>query len=213
MAREPFLCAGCVHKIRKKKIHRPPRIFVSHQWLSTEHPDPKGQKVKIFQETLLGMIDESLPVAEDVVSRSDDKSLSSEMRRHIKDGFIFFDWFSIPQQSLKDLGCPNNGAALAVRSIPAYVELSSLFIALVPELRYKESPELLNCNYATWLSRGWLWPCSRAVSFFFPRDVVGFFWFLWVWKGSSLLKPILNRMLTPFKCSFGQKMGAKDSKP
>lgn len=130
-------------------------IFVSHQWLSTEHPDPKGQKVKIFQETLLGMIDESLPVAEDVVSRSDDKSLSSEMRRHIKDGFIFFDWFSIPQQSLKDLGCPNNGAALAVRSIPAYVELSSLFIALVPELRYKESPELLNCNYATWLSRGW----------------------------------------------------------
>ncbi|CAE7633847.1 unnamed protein product [Symbiodinium sp. CCMP2592] len=128
-------------------------IFVSHQWLSSEHPDPRGQKVKIFQETLLGMIDESLPVAEDVVSRSDDKNLSSEMRRHIADGFIFFDWFSIPQKSPKHEGNPNNGAALAVRSIPAYVELSSLFIALVPELTHKESPQLV--NYATWLSRGW----------------------------------------------------------
>eukprot|EP00439_Symbiodinium_sp_Y106_P021187 s1799_g2.t1 len=85
------------------------------------------------------MIDESLPVAEDVVSRSDDKNLSSEMRRHIADGFIFFDWFSIPQKSRKHEGNPNNGAALAVRSIPAYVELSSLFIALVPELTHKES--------------------------------------------------------------------------
>ena len=30
-------------------------------------------------------------------------------------------------------------AALAVQSIPAYVELSNLFIALVPELTHKDS--------------------------------------------------------------------------
>ena len=133
-----------------------PRIFVSHQWLSSVHPDPEGEKVKHLQQTLLGLIDGSLPVAEDIVSRSDDKSLSPNVRRRIADGFLFFDWFSIPQNLPQERG-PNEDAALAVQSIPAYVELSNFFIAFVPALTHKDSSEPV--NYATWLSRGWPGRC------------------------------------------------------
>ena len=103
------------------------------------------------------MIDGSLHVTEDIVSRSEDMSLSKNTRRHIADGFIFFDWFSIPQITARQHGVnedtTKSNAALAVQSIPAYVELSNVFLALVPELMHKDSAQLV--NYATWLSRGW----------------------------------------------------------
>ncbi|CAK9019538.1 unnamed protein product [Durusdinium trenchii] len=44
-------------------------------------------------------------------------------------------------------------AALAVQSIPAYVEASDLFIALVPDLVHADTG--VSCNYTSWLSRGW----------------------------------------------------------
>ncbi|CAE7270046.1 unnamed protein product [Symbiodinium pilosum] len=132
-------------------------IFVSHQWLSSGHPDPQGKQVEVLQKALRGIIDGSLQVTEDIVSRSDDKSLSSDTRRHIADGFLFFDWFSIPQITARQNGVnedtTKSDAALAVQSIPAYVELSNVFLAVVPELVHEDSTELV--NYATWLSRGW----------------------------------------------------------
>ena len=78
-------------------------------------------------------------------------------RRDIACGFLFFDWFAIPQITARVEGvneeATRSDAALAVRSIPAYVEASNLFIALVPELVHMETG--LPCNYASYLSRGW----------------------------------------------------------
>ena len=129
-------------------------IFVSHQWLSSVHPDPKGQQVQVLQQALQGIIDGTLDVHESIVARTDDKSLSDNLRRHVAAGFIFFDWLSIPQITARQHGVneetTKSDAALAVQSIPAYVELSNMFIALVPELLHKDSSALV--NYATWLS-------------------------------------------------------------
>ena len=44
-------------------------------------------------------------------------------------------------------------AALAVQSIPFYVEVSSIFLALVPEIKHKDTGRF--CNYASWFCRGW----------------------------------------------------------
>ncbi|CAE7888746.1 ANK2 [Symbiodinium microadriaticum] len=132
-------------------------IFTSHQWLSSTHPDPQGQQMEVLQKALRGMIDGSLQVHEDIVSRSDDMNLSNTIRQHIAEGFLFFDWFAIPQITVRKDGVNEESvksdAALAVQSIPAYVELSNVFIALVPELTHKDSSALV--NYASWLSRGW----------------------------------------------------------
>ena len=66
-------------------------IFTSHQWLSSTHPDPQGQQMEALQKALRGMIDGSLQVHEDIVSRSDDMNLSNTIRQHITEGFLFFD--------------------------------------------------------------------------------------------------------------------------
>ncbi|CAE7633897.1 ANKHD1 [Symbiodinium sp. CCMP2592] len=132
-------------------------IFTSHQWLSSTHPDPQGQQMEVLQKALRGMIDGSLQVHEDLVARSTDMNLSNTIRQHIAEGFLFFDWFAIPQITVRKDGVNEESvksdAALAVQSIPAYVELSNVFIALVPELTHKDSSALV--NYASWLSRGW----------------------------------------------------------
>ncbi|OLP82795.1 hypothetical protein AK812_SmicGene36523 [Symbiodinium microadriaticum] len=86
-----------------------------------------------------------------------DRNLSPDARQHIADGFIFFDWFAIPQITARTHGineeATKSDAALAVQSIPAYVELSNIFIALVSELSHRDTGDLV--NYTTWLSRGW----------------------------------------------------------
>ena len=132
-------------------------IFVSHQWLSYTHPDPQGQQVEVLRKTLAGLIDGSLHVTEEVVALTDEMTMSANTRRHIANGYLFLDWFAIPQITARQEGVNEqtikSDAALAVQSIPAYVELSSLFVALVPDLMHKDSSELV--HYATWLSRGW----------------------------------------------------------
>ncbi|CAE7246569.1 Alpha-latrotoxin-Lt1a [Symbiodinium microadriaticum] len=151
-------------------------IFVSHQWLSSVHPDPSGHQVQVLQQALRGIIDGTMQVHESLIARSDDKNLSAKTRECIADGFIFFDWFAIPQITARKHGVneetTKSDAALAVQSIPAYVELSNLFIALVPELTHKDSSEPV--NYSSWLSRGWcraeLW--CRLLSNKFDTSVV-----------------------------------------
>ncbi|CAE7479088.1 unnamed protein product [Symbiodinium natans] len=132
-------------------------IFVSHQWLSSTHPDPQGQQVEALQRLLVKMIDGSVKVHEDIISRTEERTMSSTTRRHIAEGFLFFDWFAIPQITARQQGvneeATKSDAALAVQSIPAYVELCNMFIALVPELTHKDSAKPV--NYGTWLSRGW----------------------------------------------------------
>ena len=72
--------------------------------------------------------------------------------RQVKDAYLFFDWFAIPQITARKQGESTAlEAARAVQSIPAYVEACDLFFALVPELVHTESQVV--CNYTSWLSR------------------------------------------------------------
>ena len=44
-------------------------VFVSHQWLSSRHPDPHGQQLKVLRLALQGIVDGSLQVEADPISR------------------------------------------------------------------------------------------------------------------------------------------------
>ena len=133
-------------------------VFISHQWLSAAHPDPQGQQVEVLRDALQGLVDGSLHVHEAIIVQLEETSLSASTRRHIAEGFIFFDYFAIPQITARSQNINDEERTkLAVRSIPAYVELSSIFIALVPELTHKDSDQLV--YYTTWLSRGWPLVC------------------------------------------------------
>ena len=77
-------------------------------------------------------------------------------RQQVLSGYIFLDWFAIPQITARAEGVneenTKSDAALAVQSIPFYVETSNIFLALVPEVKHETGKY---CNYTSWLSRGW----------------------------------------------------------
>ncbi|CAK9071050.1 unnamed protein product [Durusdinium trenchii] len=140
-------------------------LFVSHQWLGSQHPDPTGQQLGVLRTALRRILEQSLQVEEDLTSikpaalldPEQIKRLSKPTLQQIERGYLFIDWFAIPQITARLPGVneesTRSSAALAVQSIPAYVEAADLFLALVPELLHADTG--LICSYSSWLSRGW----------------------------------------------------------
>ncbi|CAK9071054.1 unnamed protein product [Durusdinium trenchii] len=140
-------------------------LFVSHQWLGSQHPDPAGQQLGVLRVALRRILEQSLQVEEDLTSikpaalldPEQIKRLSKPTLQQIERGYLFIDWFAIPQITARLPGVneesTRSSAALAVQSIPAYVEAADLFLALVPELLHADTG--LICSYSSWLSRGW----------------------------------------------------------
>eukprot|EP00434_Breviolum_minutum_P003820 symbB.v1.2.003361.t1/scaffold186.1/size279346/8 len=129
-------------------------IFISHQWLGFRMPDPAGLQVAVLRSALRGLMDQTLKVEADMTQMDFGKATSYEQ---VADGYLFLDWFAIPQITARSSGVnedmTRSDAALAVQSIPAYVEACDMFVALVPDLFHFDTS--LPCNYTTWLSRGW----------------------------------------------------------
>lgn len=130
-------------------------VFISHQWLATTAPDPSGHQLAVLRQVLERLIDKSLKVETDMIRMMDMRRSTSYEK--IEHGYLFLDWFAIPQITARTDGInedtTRSDAARAVQSIPAYVEACDLFLALVPELVHTITG--LECNYATWLQRGW----------------------------------------------------------
>jgi len=139
--------------------------FVSHQWVAPDHPDPEFKQMRVLQEALMKMKKgnlQSIPVelvseaAEGHVKPLPTSRLLSERL------FFWYDYFSCPQKdrlsrSMTSLFSPEgeSGSKLlnAINSIPAYVQESSFFFALVPVLENPHTCSLI--TPLTWQSRGW----------------------------------------------------------
>ena len=133
-------------------------IFISHQWLGNRHPDPTGQRADVLRAGLKGLIDGSLQVVPPIIGMiyGQAPKLAPQTAKQIEEGYIFMDWFAIPQlhiasdDSFSEL---KSQQEMAIQSIPGYVEASSLFIAFAPEMQHVDRGVV--CNYTSWLSRGW----------------------------------------------------------
>ena len=159
-------------------------IFISHQWLGAKSPDPSGQQVAVLRQALEAFIDGSMKVEVDLMRTFGKEKVATSYQK-VADGYLFFDWFAIPQITQRIDGV-NDGAARsdtarAVQSIPAYVEICDMFVALVPDLIHSDTA--LQCNFGTWLARGWcraeLWcrllshgPDTSVVVIFSARETL-----------------------------------------
>ena len=74
-------------------------IFVSHQWLGRHHPDPEGKQLEVLQHAVCGFISGALLKETDVVTTffHGNRVFSAIERRAIRDGYVWLDWFCIPQ--------------------------------------------------------------------------------------------------------------------
>ncbi|CAK9011108.1 unnamed protein product [Durusdinium trenchii] len=165
-------------------------LFVSHQWLHTAHPDPCGSQSLVLREVLEGLMQGTLTVETDLISQTY-KSQQSFDEQELLNAYIWMDWFSIPQVRARARGIDEEEtrteASKAIQSIPAYVEVSSAFVALVPAI--KEQSSAHGFDYTTWITRGWcraeLWchllstkkdtsvivvHSSKEVKFMYPMD-------------------------------------------
>lgn len=131
-------------------------IFVSHQWLGRSHPDPDGQHASILRRSLEGMIHGTLQAEFEIEDEAPRRRRLLEPSS-IGQGYLFLDWFAIPQITARAEGvneeATKTDAARAVQSIPFYVEVSDVLLALVPELVHTETGQY--CNYTSWFSRSW----------------------------------------------------------
>ena len=155
-------------------------MFVSHQWISVEHPDPEGEQQLVLQKCLKNICDGTINVENDPASQFFGlfEKLSKQQRARLREGYIWLDWVSIPQIETFHEDDPDDEISKAKRersartfaysdpvrrrrtdqedyilSIPSFVQACQVFVALVPPLRHKDSGEV--CDYRSWSTRGW----------------------------------------------------------
>ena len=78
---------------------RPFLRFVSHQWLGSSHPDPEFLQLPVLQKALRKLIAGETMATSDLASQflGDTRRFSQQERKSLSTGYIWMDWFSIPQ--------------------------------------------------------------------------------------------------------------------
>ena len=125
-------------------------IFVSHQWLGKDHPDPQGEQLQVLQTVLKKIHQGEIVVECDVATRIQQQKrirLPATLSDRVLDACIWYDYFSVPQDAHV-----STAQLPYIRSIPYYVDSCQLFVALTPTLNNERGH---TCNYSTWLRRGW----------------------------------------------------------
>ena len=101
-------------------------VFVSHQWLGFQHPDPNFEQFGILQTALKELIAGTATVAfcgiKSVLFGQDKPQLYGEKAKALADAYIWYDYFSVPQIKAGCLTCrytlgspPPRGASLGIQ--------------------------------------------------------------------------------------------------
>ncbi|OLQ06469.1 hypothetical protein AK812_SmicGene10211 [Symbiodinium microadriaticum] len=131
-------------------------VFVSHQWVGDNHPDPEFKQLRVLQDALRHLLCEMQNVPLDLFTEI---LVPSSKRLRLKELrsaplFIWFDYFSCPQ--LLGQG-PAQGSdsdlSKAINSIPAYVAKCRFFFALCPVVPQVSLSSVF--TPMTWAARGW----------------------------------------------------------
>ena len=130
--------------------------FISHQWISGEHPDPEFKQMRIMQEALKNMLSKMSVIEQNIPGQwfSPYVVLSTEIF-HSSPLYFWYDYFSLPQIDVNswDLESLHKPIDRAIESIPAYIASCEFFFALCPVVQNPDGSELFSSS--TWWSRGW----------------------------------------------------------
>lgn len=132
-------------------------IFVSHQWLGNREADPEGKQARVLRAALRNIISGAVVVQSGLIQflgQGNVERMGPDEVRELEDGYLWLDWFSIPQITVRDADEQvSQDVKNAVLSIPMYVEAADMFVALVPCQKHTEQPMI--CNMRSWETRGW----------------------------------------------------------
>ena len=123
-------------------------MFLSHTWLGYEHPDPKGDKCRLLEALLEGILAGRTQVTGYWVASvvwSDWGISAKELTRKYSDGYVWMDYCSIPQRDRGDQG-------LAIDSVAGYVARAADFIVLSGAWKHEDGSVR---DVRAWNERGW----------------------------------------------------------
>ena len=126
-------------------------VFVSHQWVGKDHPDPTFEQFAVFQGAMRRILSDLSQIPLDSITDGtvpEARPLPTQELRAVK-LFLWYDYFSCPQES--QAGASKQAQAIA--SIHAYVAECSFFFALCPFLKDSLTGTVLDAS--SWQKRGW----------------------------------------------------------
>jgi hypothetical protein len=137
-------------------------FFLSHQWTSFSHPDPKSEQLKVAQSFLTkvaeGKIRSLFATEEEWLAfhyKESNRFLQFDpvteegIAADAKNGYVWLDYASVPQAAAAE-----EQRLRAIDSIPYYVDNALCFLAIVPKIEHKDLPGTF-CTYKSWQERGW----------------------------------------------------------
>ena len=126
-------------------------MFVSHQWVTRHHPDPKMEQLDVLQQALQNLLagrsHVCLPPAVELCFGR--LKCPSAADFNAKPLFLWYDYFSCPQSTSADA---TSNRQMAIDCIPSYVARCYFFVILCPFVERAPGQTL---NYSTWEARGW----------------------------------------------------------
>eukprot|EP00439_Symbiodinium_sp_Y106_P073874 s897_g14.t1 len=128
-------------------------LFVSHQWVGTQHPDPEGTQLRVLQQALRFAMSEMKYIPLDFVTELSIPSAKGLPAAALLSNpvFVWYDYFSCPQlegTQQEDPPPGRNGPRLtladAISSIPTYIAACSFFVALCPIIQLPQQSQVLS---------------------------------------------------------------------
>eukprot|EP00398_MALV-I-01_sp_L67-1_P001010 gene1010-581_t len=141
-----------------------PVLFISHQWVAWDSPDPQLEQFRVLQEAFRNVLDglevSLSPIMKTLLAGTLDTEAfdyTDELKSVLKDCLVWFDFFSIPQPTSKlAADCKEKTVTelnKAVDSIPYYIAMAEHFIVLAPPVVHRDTKQL--CDATVYKGRGW----------------------------------------------------------
>ena len=134
-------------------------VFVSHEWVGLQHPDPESKQLRVLQDALTYMLSDLQQIPLDVYTEiffpGAPPLPASELRAAPL--YIWYDYFSCPQLERPRLGTdpetPRPNLTRAIDSIPAYIARCKFFFALCPVVESTSAGKVFTTF--SWNDRAW----------------------------------------------------------
>ena len=137
-------------------------MFLSHQWVSQQHPDPDGKQLKVFQDAMKNLLDGSTvpnySAWAEIMSVYLGRPRFATSDLSETSLFVWYDYFSIPQYTVtaQSRSVSTNlyeDQRNGILSISAYIHRCEFLVVLCPSMKHATLPA--DVNYHSWAERGW----------------------------------------------------------
>mmetsp|Transcript_75361 Transcript_75361/g.218868 ORF Transcript_75361/g.218868 Transcript_75361/m.218868 type:complete len:480 (+) Transcript_75361:2-1441(+) len=118
-------------------------VFLSHQWLGLQHPDPHGVQYSAMRHAVTEIVRRGTSLS---TLRDGGVALGCKFNVTVDTVYIWCDYASIAQMH-------RQSQMLAVGSLPVYASEADVFVIVAPAATHANT--CLPCNVDTYNARGW----------------------------------------------------------